>query len=174
MMPRSSSARARLTSADIAFVESVLVEELASPLRSLHQDDEAMTSILDLEAVSQAVIENPEISLPLHLYVLVRRAFVNSGVEEARVADQVAGELVEQLGITEGVRAFHFVCLIRRLPDGARFHIQAAAGESFLVLNGDFRVTPELLANESTDAHAGEGRDGDRDAFFPGSQRCVF
>lgn len=129
-----------------------------------------MTSILDLEAVSQAVIENPEISLPLHLYVLVRRAFVNSGVEEARVADQVAGELVEQLGITEGIRAFHFVCLIRRLPDGARFHIQAAAGESFLVLNGDFRMTPE--ANQ--DGLAGESRDGDRDAFFPGSQRCVF
>lgn len=129
-----------------------------------------MTSILDLEAVSKAVIENPEISLPLHLYVLVRRAFVNSGVEEARVADQVAGELVEQLGITDGVRAFHFVCLIRRLPDGARFHIQAAAGESFLILNGDFRMTPE--ANH--DGLAGESGDGERDTFFPGSQRCVF
>lgn len=168
MMPRSSSARARLTDADFAFVEAILVEELASPLRSLQQDPEALTSILDLDAVRQAVVENAEVSPSLHLYILVRQAFVNSGIEEVEVADQVAGELAEELGLSEGSRTYHFMCLIRNVADETRFHIQAAAGDAFLILNGNYRAVKDA---------SGDGKDGsseDRDSFDPVSERCVF
>lgn len=166
MMPRSSSARANLTAADFAFVEAILVEELASPLRELQQDSEAMTAILDLDAVYQAVVENTEVSPSLHLYILVRQAFVNSGIEEAEVADEVAGELVEKLAIPEGVRTFHFMCLIRTVANEARFHIQAAAGENFLILNGNYQMVPEE-PGETTAS-------GDRDSLNLISERCVF
>lgn len=166
MMPGNSSARANLTVADFAFVEAILVEELASPLRSLQLDPEAMTLILDLDAIHRAVVENTEVSPSLHLYILVRQAFVNSGIVEAEIADEVAGELVEKLGMFDGVRTFHFVCLIRTMANEARFHIQAAAGENFLILNGSYQVVPEkpgeTIASE------------DRDSLSLISERCAF
>ena len=168
MMQKSSSARARLTTADLAFVEAILVEELASPLRSLQHDPEALTSILDLDAVRQAVLENTEVSPSLHLYILVRQAFVNSGIEEAEVADEVAGELAEELGMPEGSRTFHFMCLIRNAADETRFHIQAAAGDAFLILNGDYRAVKD------PECECKDGSSEDRDAFNQISERCVF
>lgn len=131
-----------------------------------------MTSIFDLEAVYQAILENTEISLSLHLYILVRRAFLNCGIENAEIADGVAGELVDKLGATEGVRAFHFMCLIRRLPHGARFHIQAAAGESFLILNGDCQLVED--AEHAGNAEGQMHGIGDRDAMYPPQARCEF
>lgn len=125
-----------------------------------------MTSILDLDVVHRAVVENTEVSPSLHLYILVRQAFVNSGIEEAEVADEVAGELVEKLAMSDGVRAFHFMCLIRNLANEVRFHIQAAAGENFLILNGNYQESPQK-PGETTAS-------GDRDSLNLISERCVF
>lgn len=133
-----------------------------------------MTSILDLDVVHRAVVENTEVSPSLHLYILVRQAFVNSGIEEAEVADEVAGELVEKLGLSDGVRAFHFMCLIRKVANEARFHIQAAAGENFLILNGNYQIVPALVSEVLNEANSGIGLSDDRDSLNSSSERCVF
>lgn len=179
MMKRSCSARAKLTDADFAFVEAILVDELASPLKSLQQDPEGLSSILDLDVIHDALIGNPasaRVSPPFQLYVLVRRAFMESGIAPVEIADRVAGEIVEKLGLDEAASAtqvhqpVHFLCVIRSTAEGSRFHLQVAAGDNFLVLNGNYQppvAQPSESENETDDS-------AERDSSELKSDRILF
>lgn len=149
MMHRIPSARAGVTPADLAFIEALLVAELSSPLKSLMQDPEAVTAILDLKEIHRALLESP-VALPvspsLYFYVLVRHAFKDGGIDHAGLADYVAGVLVEKLAARPDPRsgampawvthAVDFVSVIQATHGALRFHLQVAAGDQFLILTG--------------------------------------
>lgn len=149
MMHRIPSARAGITPADFAFLESLLMAELSSPLKSLMQDPEAVTAILDLKEIHRSLLESP-VALPvspsLYFYVLVRHAFVDGGIDHAGLADYVAGVLVEKLAARPDPRsgampawvthAVDFVSVIQATQGALRFHLEVAAGDQFLVLTG--------------------------------------
>ena len=148
-MHRIPSARAGITPADFAFIEALLMEELSSSLKSLMQDPESVTAILDLKGIHRALLESP-VALPvspsLYFYVLVRHAFVDGGIDHAGLADYVAGVLVEKLAARPDPRsgampawvthAVDFVSVIQATHGALRFHLEVAAGDQFLVLTG--------------------------------------
>lgn len=123
--------------------------ELSSPLKSLMQDPEAVTAILDLKEIHRSLLESP-VALPvspsLYFYVLVRHAFVDGGIDHAGLADYVAGVLVEKLAARPDPRsgampawvthAVDFVSVIQATQGALRFHLEVAAGDQFLVLTG--------------------------------------
>lgn len=174
-MKRSCSARANLTDADFAFVEAILVDELASPLKSLQQDPDSLTSILDLDVIHDALVGNSasaSVSPSFQLYVLVRRAFRDGGIAPEEIADRVAGEIVEKLGLDDaaGAMPVHFLCVIRSTAEGSRFHLQVAAGDNFLVSNGNYQ--PPVA--QSSDSGNETDDSGERGSSELKSDRCLF
>lgn len=154
MMHRLASARAGITSADFAFMESLLAEGCEA-MANLRTDPEAVTAILDLKEIQRALLESP-VALPvspsLYFYVLVRHAFLDSGIDHAELADYVAGVLVEKLDGRPDRRsgampvwvthAVDFLSVIQSAHGILRFHLEVAAGDQFLVLTG---LYPEFL-----------------------------
>lgn len=152
-MYRTTSARAGITPADVAFVESTLAAEGESAaLARLWNDPDAVTALLDLKEIHRALLESP-VALPvspsLYFYVLVRHAFVAGGIDHAGLADYVAGVLVEKLdarhhssrpGSMPGwvTHAVDFVSVIQSAHGLLRFQLEVAAGDQFLVLTGIF------------------------------------
>jgi hypothetical protein len=147
-----ASARAGITPADIAFVESALAAAGESAaLAKLWRDPEAVTALLDLREIHRALLESP-VTLPvspsLYFYVLVRHAFVDGGIDHPGLADYVAGVLVEKLDSHRSPRpgampgwvthAVDFVSVIQSTHGMLRFHLEVAAGDQFLVLTGVF------------------------------------
>ena len=165
-MHRIPSARAGITPADFAFIEALLMEELSSTLKSLMQDPESVTAILDLKEIHRALLESP-VALPvspsLYFYVLVRHAFVDGGIDHAGLADYVAGVLVEKLAARPDPRsgampawvthAVDFVSVIQATHGALRFHLEVAAGDQFLVLTGLYH---EFL-DRRAERHGGRG-----------------
>ncbi len=153
MMHRIASARAGMTPADVAFVESSLAADGKSEaLAKLWNDPDAVTALLDLKEIHRALLESP-VALPvspsLYFYVLVRHAFVVGGIDHAGLADYVAGVLVEKLdsrhqssrpGSMPGwvTHAVDFISVIQSTGGMLRFQLEVAAGEQFLVLTGIF------------------------------------
>jgi len=153
MMYRTTSARAGITPADIAFVETALAAGGESTaLAKLWNDPEAVTALLDLKEIHRALLESP-VALPvspsLYFYVLVRHAFVAGGIDHPGLADYVAGVLVEKLdsrhhssrpGSMPGwvTHAVDFVSVIQATHGMLRFQLEVAAGDQFLVLTGMF------------------------------------
>ncbi len=152
MNHRLTSARAGITPADIAFVESALAAGGESAaLASLWRDPEAVTALLDLKEIHRALLESP-VALPvspsLYFYVLVRHAFVDGGIDHPGLADYVAGVLVEKLDAHHPSRpgsmpgwithAVDFVSVIQSAHGMLRFQLEVAAGDQFLVLTGMF------------------------------------
>ncbi|MEO7098928.1 MAG: hypothetical protein ABI162_06170 [Luteolibacter sp.] len=153
MMNGFVSARAGVTPADVAFVESILAAHGESAaLAKLWKDPEAVTALLDLKEIHRALLESP-VALPvspsLYFYVLVRHAFVAGGIDRPDLADYVAGVLVEKLdsrnpssrpGAMPGwvTHAVDFISVIQSAAGMLRFHLEVAAGDQFLVLTGVF------------------------------------
>ncbi len=150
MMHRIASARAGITTADVAFVESALAAGgKSAALAKLWNDPEAVTSLLDLKEIHSALLESP-VALPvspsLYFYVLVRHAFVDGGIDHPGLADYVAGVLVEKLDSRHASRpgsmpgwvthAVDFVSVIQSTGGMLRFQLEVAAGDQFLVLTG--------------------------------------
>lgn len=150
MMHRIASARAGITPADVAFVESALAAGgKSAALAKLWNDPEAVTSLLDLKEIHSALLESP-VALPvspsLYFYVLVRHAFVDGGIDHPGLADYVAGVLVEKLDSRHASRpgsmpgwvthAVDFVSVIQSTGGMLRFQLEVAAGDQFLVLTG--------------------------------------
>jgi hypothetical protein len=148
MMHRLASARAGITSADFAFMESLLADGCQA-MTSLRADPEAVTAILDLKEIHRALLESP-VALPvspsLYFYVLVRHAFLDGGIDRADLADYVAGVLVEKLASRPDPRsgampawvthAVDFLSVIQSTHGILRFQLEVAAGDQFLVLTG--------------------------------------
>lgn len=156
MMHRLASALAGIGSADMTFVESLFGDEARpAAMVNLWTDPQAVTALLDLAEVHRALLESP-VALPvspsLYFYVLVRHAFLESGIDHAELADYVAGVLVEKLGNRPDKRpgampawvthAVDFHSVIQSARGILRFHLEVAAGDQFLVLTGLF---PEFL-----------------------------
>ena len=148
MNHRLASARAGITSADFAFIESLLADGNHA-LARLRTDPEAVTAILDLKEIHHALLESPvavAVSPSLYFYVLVRHAFRDGGIDPVELADYVAGVLVEKLAARPDPRsgampawvthAVDFVSVIQATHGALRFHLEVAAGDQFLVLTG--------------------------------------
>ena len=151
-MHRIASAKAGITPADVAFVESaVATSGQSASLAKLWNDPEAVTALLDLKEIHRALLESPvalAVSPSLYFYVLVRHAFIDGGIDHPGLADYVAGVLVEKLdsrhasrpGAMPGwvTRAVDFISVIQATGGLLRFHLEVAAGDQFLVLTGIF------------------------------------
>ncbi|MCB1130413.1 MAG: hypothetical protein KDN05_04735 [Verrucomicrobiae bacterium] len=170
MMHRLASARAGVTPADMAFIESLLAGEGdGSLLAHLWTDPGSLTAILDLKEIHRALLESP-VALPvspsLYFYVLVRHAFLDGGIDQPDLADYVAGVLVEKPDTRPDRRpgampawithAVDFQSVIQSSHGMLRFHLEVAAGDQFLVLTGLF---PEFLEHRA-------GRHGAPDTGF--------
>lgn len=143
---------ARFVAEDFRFVRSVLAPASAkagSALGRLWNDPEALREILDLKEILRGLLDRPNalpVSPAFYFYVLVRHAFLDAGVEEAGLADYVAGVLVEKLeaaaddplrSVASGyTRAAEFITILQQTHGRLRFHLQVAAGDQFLVLAG--------------------------------------
>jgi hypothetical protein len=146
--------RVQLTAQDVEFIVSVLGGGRSSRncLVDLLADEDSRDLILDDEKLFRAVLEQRgclRISTHLYFYVLVRRVFRGSGIEQRVVADYVA-ELLSDFSHAERMRAatpglssppHSFVDLLAALQnadDVTRFFIRAHIGNASLFLAGVF------------------------------------
>ncbi len=132
-------------------MECLAAGEERRQMGALWEDPEALREMLDLKRVLRALLEAPgalKVSPHFYFYVLVRHAFLKAGIEDAGIADYVAGVLSERVasapddalkGIPSGlVHAVDFVAIMENAHGRLRFHLQLAAGNQFLVLTGLF------------------------------------
>lgn len=133
---------------------------MAAALLSLREDPEALTAILDLKEINRTLLDSPvalPVSSSLYFYVLVRRAFLDGGIDPPELADYVAGVLVEKLkgrpdprsGAMPGwvTHAVDFLSVIQSTHGMLRFHLEVAAGDQFLILTG---LYPEFIDQRAT------------------------
>jgi hypothetical protein len=124
-------------------------------LEKLWSDPDGMREMLDLKEVLRALLESPallRVTPGFYFYVLVRHGFVRAGLEDAEIADYVAGVLSKRvatgggdplLDVTRGfTHAAEFISFISAARERMRHHLQVAAGNQFLVLTG---LYPEFI-----------------------------
>lgn len=144
-----------LTNADRAFLRSVLALDgnAADALDSLLADPHMRDALLDLPAVFQAVLEHPlpiTISPRLYCYVLVRRRFVDCGLDDIELADYVASLMAESMASSRlfesqgGARQAPFYAIdemahIAQAGFCERFYLTVTLAEKSLVVTGLFR-----------------------------------
>jgi hypothetical protein len=112
------------------------------------------------------VINSPEalvVSPRFYFYILIRHSFLQSGLEDAVLADYVAEVMAKRIAagggdpfqdVTRGfTHAAEFLSFITTAKGRMRFHLQVAAGNQFLILTG---LYPEFLRrrNEKGEAPA--------------------
>lgn len=152
--------RRRFTRADFDFVASVLAPESAQcHLAKLWQDPDGLRQMLDLKQVFRSLLDSPtalRVSPRFYFYVLVRHAFLDTGLQEPELADYVAGVMARRVGtdgsdplqdVTRGfTHAAEFLSFISSSSGRMRFHLHVAAGNQFLILTG---LYPEFLKRRS-------------------------
>jgi hypothetical protein len=146
--------RMQFTAEDIEFILGVLGPKsgAADCLVKLLADEEARDLILDDESLFRALLEQRgclRVSTHLYFYVLVRRVFKRSGIEDRQVADYVAEVLAEYSRI-ENTRCvlrgkpepldyfFEMVAALQEVDDRTGFYIRAHIGNHSLFLAGIF------------------------------------
>ncbi len=92
--------RLEFTPADYAFVVGLLAEgkKEREAVYRLLGDGESRDRILDDEAIFLALLEENRllsVSTPFYFYIMVRRVFVQAGLEDRMLADYVASVLTE-------------------------------------------------------------------------------
>jgi hypothetical protein len=146
----AASCRARITGQDLAFLTDALSarETDGSALRSLATDPEALDRLLDSPLLFRRLLEAPrllDVSPYFFYYVVVRRAFLDHGIEDRRVADYV-GALVSHhataaAGGASG-RGVYLVDLVRAIGEARTaehaFSLQTEVGDRALYLTGLF------------------------------------
>ena len=101
---------------------------------------------------------------------------MESGIAPVEIADRVAGEIVEKLGLDEAAgsthvhQPVHLLCVIRSTAEGSRFHLQVAAGDHFLVVNGNYQHP----AAQTSDSGNETDDSGERGSTELKSDRCLF
>jgi hypothetical protein len=149
-----SNSRIQFTAEDVDFILSVLHHQAgdADCLTRLLGDEEARDLILDDEALVRAVLEHRNclrISTHLYFYILVRHAFLRSGLKDRQLTDYVAAVLTEfsQIERTRCVIKgqpqpldyfFEMLAALQTADDVTRFYIRAHIGNHSLFLSGVF------------------------------------
>lgn len=140
----------RFTAADFSFLSQQLAPgEAHRHLWTLWEDPEALREMLDLKPVLRGLLDATgaiSVSPAFYFYVLVRHSFLGAGIEDADLADFVAGVMTDRVGsgdVLTGVpsgltHAADFVSILENASGRLRFHLQIAAGNQFLVLTGLF------------------------------------
>ena len=146
--------RMQFTAEDIEFILGVLgpKSSAADSLVKLLADEEARDLILDDESLFRALLEQRgclRVSTHFYFYVLVRRVFKRSGIEDRQVADYVAEVLAEYSRI-ENTRCvlrgkpepldyfFEMVAALQQVDDRTGFYIRTHIGNHSLFLSGIF------------------------------------
>jgi hypothetical protein len=146
----SISCRARITVQDLSFVTETLASDARerAPLESLMQDPDSLERLLDSPLLFERLLEAPtllDVSPYFFYYVVVRRAFLDHGIEDRRVADYVGALLSHHLhresvaGDRPGV---YLVDLVQAIGEARTsehaFSLQTEVGDRALYLSGVF------------------------------------
>lgn len=146
--------RVRFTADDVDFVVSVLGRDSGKDqaLIGLLADEESRDLILDDERLYHALLERRgclKVSSHFYFYVLVRRVFRRSGLEDRAVADYVA-EVLSEFSLLERTRCsvpggsgpLDYFCdmlaALRTADDHTSFCIRAHIGNHSLFMAGVF------------------------------------
>src|SRR6266487_3059248 len=146
--------RMQFTAEDIEFILGVLgpKSSVAESLAKLLADEEARDLILDDDSLFRTLLEQCgclRVSTHFYFYVLVRRVFKRSGIEDRQVADYVAEVLAEYSRI-ENTRCvlrgkpepldyfFEMVAALQQVDDHTGFFIRAHIGNHSLFMSGIF------------------------------------
>ena len=146
----TASCRTRITREDLTFLIAALEksDRQRAPLRSLAEDPDALDRLLDSPLLFQRLLEAPnllDVSPYFFYYVVVRRAFLDHGIEDRRVADYVGALLSHHVhgraagGARQGV---YLVDLVREIAEARTsehaFSLQTEVGDRALYLAGIF------------------------------------
>lgn len=146
----TASCRTRITREDLTFLIAALEksDRERAPLRSLAEDPDALDRLLDSPLLFQRLLEAPrllDVSPYFFYYVVVRRAFLDHGIEDRRVADYVGALLSQHVhgragdGPRPGV---YLVDLVREIAEARSsehaFSLQTEVGDRALYLAGVF------------------------------------
>jgi hypothetical protein len=146
----SISCRARITSQDLSFVTGTLASDARerAPLESLMQDPDSLDRLLDSPLLFERLLEAPrllDVSPYFFYYVVVRRAFLDHGIEDRRVADYVGALLSHHLrreSIAGDRAGVYLVDLVQAIGEARTsehaFSLQTEVGDRALYLSGVF------------------------------------
>jgi hypothetical protein len=144
----AASCRTRMTREDLEFLIGALAsgDEPRAPLRTLAGDPDALDRLLDHPVLFERLLEAPrflDVSPYFFYYVAVRRAFLDHGIDDRRVADYV-GALLSQFvpGGASREPGVYLVDLVQRVAQARSsehaFSLQAEVGDRALYLAGVF------------------------------------
>jgi hypothetical protein len=146
----SINCRARITGQDLSFVTETLASDVRerAPLESLMQDPDSLDRLLDSPLLFERLLEAPsllDVSPYFFYYVVVRRAFLDHGIDDRRVADYVGALLSHHLRRESmaGERAgAYLVDLVQAIGEARTadhaFSLQTEVGDRALYLSGVF------------------------------------
>ena len=146
----TASCRTRITREDLQFLIAALErsDRQRAPLRSLAEDPDALDRLLDSPLLFQRLLEAPrllDVSPYFFYYVVVRRAFLDHGIEDRRVADYVGALLSQHVHarVDGGARpGVYLVDLVREIAEARTsehaFSLQTEVGDRALYLAGVF------------------------------------
>ncbi len=145
----TASCRTRITREDLAFLITALErsDRQRAPLRTLAEDPDALDSLLDSPLLFQRLLAAPtllDVSPYFFYYVVVRRAFLDHGIDDRRVADYVGALLSQHVqGRGDAARpGVYLVDLVREIAEARTaehaFSLQAEVGDRALYLAGVF------------------------------------
>ena len=143
----AASCRARITDRDLAFLTGALSarQEDGGALRSLAADPEDLDRLLDSPLLFDRLLAAPrllDVSPSFFYYVVVRRTFLDHGIDDRRVADYVGALLSRHVsGAAEG-RSVYLVDLVGAIAEARTaehaFSLQTEVGDRALYLAGLF------------------------------------
>jgi hypothetical protein len=139
-----------MTPEDLAFLTETLAagDRRRAPLRSLARDPDALDRLLDSPLLFERLLEAPrflDVSPYFFYYVVVRRAFLDHGIGDRRVADYVGALLSHHVVRVEtgAERAgIYLVDLVHAIGEARTsehaFSLQTEVGDRALYLAGIF------------------------------------
>jgi hypothetical protein len=147
--------RAQFTADDFQFVVRTLSRSKADavPLSDLLADEDTRDCVLDHELIYRELVENAgclKVSPSFYFYVLLRRAFVQAGIDNRELTDYTAAVLVEfgrkAVSTKEGEAATLFaypyisdlMILLKDAGPWERLMIRAHIGDYALFISGIF------------------------------------
>ena len=144
----TASCRTRMTREDLEFLIDALAggDEARAPLHALTEDAAALDRLLDHPLLFARLLEAPrflDVSPYFFYYVAVRRAFLDHGIDDRRVADYVGALLTEFVrGGASREPGVYLVDLVRQVAEARSsehaFSLQAEVGDRALYLAGVF------------------------------------
>ena len=148
--------RDAFTHADFDFFSQALgADSKRGSMVKLWEDPDALREMLDLKEIFRGILDRPSVisvSPDFYFYIIVRHAFIKSGISNPEIAEYVSRILAGKINACTGdplkdlaggfTHVSDFLTLISIAKGGLKFHLQLAAGNQFLVLTGLF---PEFI-----------------------------